>query len=147
MEQLTTSLAENQKVLDTLLGVGRNYDVISRDLYIGQWKGRLYVIDGYGDDGVIERITSFLLGQGAALGEGAQNMQEFIDRCVTFCEVDCENNVDKILAGAFIGKTILLLEGFGSCAMIDAKKFPGRHPQPVLRLRAQRPASRFQPAR
>ena len=33
MEQLTTSLAENQKVLDTLLGVGRNYDVISRDLY------------------------------------------------------------------------------------------------------------------
>ena len=52
--------------LDKLLGVGRNYDVISRDLYIGAWKGRLYVIDGYGDDGVIERITSFLLGQGAA---------------------------------------------------------------------------------
>ena len=126
MEQLTTSLAENQKVLDTLLGVGRNYDVISRDLYIGQWKGRLYVIDGYGDDGVIERITSFLLGQGAALGEGAQNMQEFIDRCVTFCEVDCENQLENILTGAFLGKTILLLEGFDYCAMIDAKKFPGR---------------------
>ena len=69
MEQLTKSLSENQKTLDDLLGVGRNYDVISRDLYIGSWKGRLYVIDGYGDDGVIERITSFLLGQGAALGD------------------------------------------------------------------------------
>lgn len=126
MEQLTTNLSENQKKLDELLGVGRNYDVISRDLYIGQWKGRLYVIDGYGDDGVIERITSFLLGQGAALGQGLSNMQEFIDRCVTFCEVDCENNIDKILTGAFIGKTILLLEGFDFCAMIDAKKFPGR---------------------
>jgi len=126
MEQLTTQLSENQKTLDTLLGVGRNYDVISRDLYIGQWKGRLYVIDGYGDDGVIERITSFLLGQGAPLAQGAGNMQEFIDRCVTFCEVDCENNVDKILTGAFIGKTILLLDGFDYCAMIDAKKFPGR---------------------
>ena len=106
MGQLTTSLAENQKKLDELLGVGRNYDVINRDLYIGQWKGRLYVVDGYGDDGVIERITSFLLGQGAALGQGSKNMQEFIDRCVTFCEVDCENNIDKILTGAFIGKTI-----------------------------------------
>ena len=126
MGQLTTSLAENQKKLDELLGVGRNYDVINRDLYIGQWKGRLYVVDGYGDDGVIERITSFLLGQGAALGQGSKNMQEFIDRCVTFCEVDCENNIDKILTGAFIGKTILLLEGFDYCAMIDAKKFPGR---------------------
>ena len=46
MEQLTKDLAENQKQLDNLLGVGRNYDVISRDLYIGAWKGRLYVIDG-----------------------------------------------------------------------------------------------------
>jgi len=126
MEVLTTNLSENQQALDTLLGAGRNYDVISRDLYIGQRKGRLYVIDGYGDDGVIERITSFLLGQGGTLGQDAEDMQEFIDRCVTFCEVDCENNLDSILTGAFIGKTILLLEGFDYCAMIDAKKFPSR---------------------
>ena len=128
MEQLTKDLSQNQQTLDTLLGVGRNFDVINRDIYIGARKGRLYVIDGYGDDGVIERITSFLLGQGAALAEGGEvtDMQSFIDRCVTFSEVDCENNVEKILTGAFIGKTILLLEGFDYCAMIDAKKFPGR---------------------
>ncbi len=126
MDQLTKDLSENQKILDSLLGVGRNYDLIHRDLYIGTWKGRLYVIDGYGDDGVIERMTAFLLGQGAALGKNASDMQEFIDRCVSFCEVDCENKIDKILTGAFIGKTILLLEGFDHCAMIDAKKFPGR---------------------
>ena len=64
--------------------------------------------------------------RGAQLGEGAKNMQEFIDRCVTFCEVDCENNLNNILTGAFLGKTILLLEGFDHCAMIDAKKFMNR---------------------
>ncbi len=127
MEQLTRSLAENRQALDTLLGVGRNFDVISRDIYIGQRRGRLYVIDGYGDDGVIERITSFLLGHGAQLSEGAEDMQGFIDRCVTFCEVDCENQLEKILTGAFLGKTVLLLEGFDHCAMMDAKKFPGRN--------------------
>jgi len=126
MEKLTDKLSENQTVLDNLLGVGRNYDVISRDLYLGRRKGRLYVIDGYGDDGVIERIVSFLLGHGEELASDAADMQDFIDRCVTFCEVDCENNIDKILLGAFIGKTILLIEGFDYCAMIDAKKFPGR---------------------
>ena len=128
MEQLTGKLSENQQVLDALLGVGRNYDVISRDLYIGDRKGRMYVVDGYGDDGVIERITSFLLGRGADLAaEGSvTDMQSFIDRCITFCEVDCENNLDQILTGAFLGKTIVLLDGFSYCAMIDAKKFPGR---------------------
>ena len=64
--------------------------------------------------------------RGGDLAAEAADMQDFIDRCVTFCEVDCENNVDKVLKGAFIGKTILLLEGFDYCAMIDAKQFPGR---------------------
>ena len=126
MDTLTDKLSENQRELDKLLGVGRNYDVINRDLYVGSRKGRLYVIDGYGDDGVIERITSFLLGHGRELAADAADMQDFIDRCVTFCEVDCENDLDKIMKGAFIGKTILLLEGFDYCAMMDAKQFPGR---------------------
>lgn len=126
MEQLTSMLRENQAALDALLGVGRNYDVISRDIRIGQRPGRLYVIDGYGDDAVIERFTAFLLGEGAELGRDAPDMQAFIDRCVSFCEVDCENRLDKILTGAFLGKTVLLLDGFDYCAMVDAKKFPGR---------------------
>ena len=90
MEQLTSTLRENQAALDALLGVGRNYDVISRDIRIGQRPGRLYVIDGYGDDAVIERFTAFLLGEGAELGRDAPDMQAFIDRCVSFCEVDCD---------------------------------------------------------
>ena len=126
MEKLTRSLEENKKRTDALLGVGRNYDVIKRDIYVGQIRGCIYVIDGYGDDGVLERIASFLMGPGAELARAAGDMQEFIDRCITFCEVDCENKLDSIATGAFLGKTILLLEGFDHCAMLDAKQFPGR---------------------
>ena len=126
MDQLTDKLQDNQAALDALLGVGRSYDVIARDLWIGSRRGRLYVIDGYGDDGVIERICSFLLGRGAQLAEEARDMQELVDRAVTFCEVDCENRVDEILTGAFLGKTVLLVDGFDRCALIDAKGYPCR---------------------
>ena len=126
MDQLTDKLQDNQAALDALLGVGRSYDVIARDLWIGSRRGRLYVIDGYGDDGVIERVCSFLLGRGAQLAEEARNMQELVDRAVTFCEVDCENRVDEILTGAFLGKTVLLVDGFDRCALIDAKGYPCR---------------------
>ncbi len=126
METLTMKLSENQQALDTLFGVGRNYDIISRDVYIGDWKGRLYVIDGYGDDAVIERMTAFLMDRGMTLAGKTTNMQDFVSHCVSFCEVDCENRLDNILTGLFLGKTILLLEGFDYCAMVDAKQFPGR---------------------
>ena len=61
MEQLTASLQDNRALLDEKIGVGRNFDVISRDLVIGGTAARLYVLDGYGDDKAIERILSFLL--------------------------------------------------------------------------------------
>ena len=126
MKQLTGNLPEDRQLLDELLGVGRNYDLIHRDIVIGGRRGRLYVVDGYGDDGVIERILSFLLGEGASLAAKAQSMQELTDTCVTFGEVECQNDVGKILTGVFLGKTALLLEGFEECVLIDAKQFPSR---------------------
>ena len=71
MEQLSGNLQTDRQELDRLLGVGVNFDVINRDIEIGGRRGRLYVIDGYGDDGVIERIIAFLLGEGAMLAANA----------------------------------------------------------------------------
>ena len=82
MEKLSGNLEQDRAQLDKLLGVGRNFDVINRDIRIGGRRGRLYVIDGYGDDGVIERIFSFLLGEGALLAAKAQSMQELSDTCI-----------------------------------------------------------------
>ena len=126
MEQLTASLAENRRVLDEKIGVGRNFDVISRDLVIGGIKARLYVLDGYGDDGVIERILSVLLAVKPEEMQGVNTMEEVIDRFVTFGEVAAERQLRPILTGVFLGKTALVIDGFDQCALIDAKSFPGR---------------------
>lgn len=101
--QLTDKLSDQQATLDDRWGWPAATTCLPGSVD-RQPPGRLYVIDGYGDDGVIERICSFLLGRGAQLAENAADMQDFIDRCITFCEVDCENKVDNILTGAFLGK-------------------------------------------
>ena len=129
MERLSKSLAENQKELDRRIGVGRNFDVISRDLDLGGVAARLYVVDGYGDDGVIERILSFLLQVKPQDMEQAADMEEVIRRFITFGEVNAERDVQNILTGVFLGKTALVVEGFDACALIDAKTFPGREIQ------------------
>ena len=124
MEVLSASYEENVRALDGLLGVGRCFDMISRDLVIGGKRARLWVVDGYGDDAVIERMLSFWL----ALPDisGVRTMQEFIDRCITFSEVNAEGNVRSAVTSVFLGKTLLLVEGYGECALIDAKQFPSR---------------------
>ena len=126
MEQITKSLEKNRRILDDKIGVGRNFDVISRDLMIGGRSARLYVLDGYGDDGVIERIVSFLLRVQPEDMESTTDMDQVIRRFVTFGEVNAENRLREILTGVFLGKMALIIEGFDYCALIDAKTFPSR---------------------
>jgi len=129
MEQLTKSLQENRQVLDEKIGVGKNFDVIARDLVIGSKNARLYVLDGYGDDKAIERIVSFLLQVRQEKLEQMGDMEEVIRHFVTFGEVGTQTKLREILTGFFLGQMVLLIDGFASCAMIDAKSFPGREVQ------------------
>ena len=124
MDCLTADFEENVRTLDALLGVGRCFDMISRDLYVGGRRARLWVVDGYGDDAVIERMLSFWLPL-KDVGD-AQTMQQFIDRYITFSEVNAEQSVETAVTSVFLGKLLLLIDGFDACALIDAKQFPAR---------------------
>ena len=124
MDCLTADFEENVRTLDALLGVGRCFDMISRDLYVGGKRARLWVVDGYGDDAVIERMLSFWLPLRNI--NGAQTMQQFIDRYITFSEVNAEQSVETAVTSVFLGKLLLLIDGFDACALIDAKQFPAR---------------------
>ena len=124
MDCLTADFEKNVRTLDALLGVGRCFDMISRDLYVGGKRARLWVVDGYGDDAVIERMLSFWLPLRNI--DGAQTMQQFIDRYITFSEVNAEQSVETAVTSVFLGKLLLLIDGFDACALIDAKQFPAR---------------------
>ncbi len=124
MELLSSDYGENVRALDALLGAERCFDMTARDLTLAGRRARLWVIDGYGDDAVLSRMLGFWLSL-PSLG-GARTMRQFIDRCVPFGEVEAERDVRKAATGVFLGKTLLLVEGYDACALIDAKEFPAR---------------------
>ena len=124
MDRLSEHHEENVRALDELLGVGRCFDMISRDLCVGGKRARLWVVDGYGDDAVIERMLSFWLALETV--DDAPTMQTFIERYVTFGEVNTERDLKTAVTNVFLGKMLLLIEGYDACALIDAKQFPAR---------------------
>ena len=127
MEQLSKDFQQNRKVFDQLLGVGRNYDLISRDLTIGGRKARIWVLDGYGDDSVLERMGSFWLAVQPEQVRDITDMQVFIDGFVTFSEVNVSMDYEDIITSVLLGKTLLLMENVVGAALIDAKKYPARN--------------------
>ena len=109
-----------------MLGVGRSCDLVSRDYIIGGRRARIWVIDGYGKDEILERMGSFWLSLTEEHLGGLTEMQQFADRFITFSETDVSFDGEDIVTSVLLGKTLLLVEGLSGAALCDAKNYPGR---------------------
>lgn len=126
MGDLSNSYGENVRRFDEVLGVGRSCDLVSRDYIIGGKRARIWVIDGYGKDEILERMGSFWLSLTEEQVRGLTEMQQFADRFVTFSETDVSFDTEDIVTSVLLGKTLLLMEGLFGAALMDAKNYPSR---------------------
>ena len=101
MERISENFWDNVRRFDQVLGVGRSCDVVSRDFFIGGRRSRIWVIDGYGKDEVLERIGAFWLSVPAGELEKLTAMQDFIDRFVTFSETNVSFDPEDIVTRAW----------------------------------------------
>ncbi len=116
--------SERVQLLDTLLGVGRSFDMIGRDLEICGRKSRLWVVNGYADDEVIERIIAGW--QALPPQEEIPDLESFVRRHVSACDAAVETEREAAVTGVFAGKTLLIMDGFPGGILLEAKQFPLR---------------------
>ena len=126
MEGLSRIYQDNVARFDALLGVGRSCDMVARDFRLGGRRARIWVVDGYGRDAILERMGAFWLGIPAEGLKTISKMQDFIDRFITFSETNVSFDVEDIVTSVLLGKTLFLLEGAEGAALIDAKDYPSR---------------------
>ena len=126
MEKISNDYRENVRVLDGLLGVGRSCDMVSRDYLIGGRRARLWVVDGFGSDSILERMGAFWLTLKPENVVGLTEMQNFLDRYITFSESNVTFDVSDAVTSVFLGKSLLAVEGLAGVALMDAKGYPSR---------------------
>ena len=126
MEKISNDYRENVRMLDSLLGVGRSCDMVSRDYLIGGRRARLWVVDGFGSDSILERMGAFWLTLKPENVVGLTEMQDFLDRYITFSESDVTFDISDAVTSVFLGKSLLAVEGLAGVALMDAKGYPSR---------------------
>ena len=110
--------------LDDLLGVGRNFDMVGRDLRVGGRNARLWVVNGYAEDMLIERMIGRLM----AIGDLKKipDLEAFLTAYVTVPDAAAETDVHSMVVGVFAGKTLLVMDGYDGGVLMDAKEYPTR---------------------
>ena len=118
-----TDFTTKCKELDKLLGVGRNFDVLGRDVAVGSRRGRLWVVVGFVKDELVERLVGAL--QHLEAGHNP-SMETLIARGVNVADAVVEKDEDKLLIAVFSGKTLLCIEGYEGGILLEAKTYPTR---------------------
>lgn len=126
MEKISNDYRENVRMLDGLLGVGRSCDMVSRDYLIGGRRARIWVVDGFGSDSILERMGAFWLTLKPENVVGLTEMQDFLDRYITFSESNVTFDISDAVTSVFLGKSLLAVEGLAGVALMDAKGYPSR---------------------
>lgn len=110
--------------LDGALGVGKCFDMTTRDLLIAGRRARLWVVNGYAQEDVLERIIAAW--QSLPSLKDVTGPEDFCARFVSASDAAVERSREKAVMGVFAGKTLLVVDGWPGGILMDVKKFPTR---------------------
>jgi len=123
---LTFNIKENIKEIDSRIRPDLNFDIIKRDIIIGERQAALYFIDGFMKDAVFEKLMEFLYKITAKELSGIKTMDEFSKSYMPYTEADSSSDIETVVTMLLSGPAILLIDGIGDALIIDSRTYPVR---------------------
>lgn len=123
MEKFTTSLQDNVSGLQKILRLDKNFDLIYKDMKIDGVDAGFFFIDGFIEDGIMQRILQYFYG---LKKEDLRNADFFASAGLPYVEVDVETDVDMVITNILSGVAAFFVDGFDQCVMIDCRTYPMR---------------------
>lgn len=104
--KVSSSLSENVEYMNEILPVDESFDLIRRDIVIGEKKSSFYFIDGFTKDDTMQKLmTSFL---GVNKYDMPEDATTFSQKLIPYVEVDVLTEFDEILRNVLSGVSCFL---------------------------------------
>lgn len=118
------SFEENIAYMDKILPVKDSFDIIRRDMIIGERKATFYFIDGFTkDETMLKIMDSFFRITAEDMSEDATT---FARTKIPYVEVDVIGDFDQVIRNVLSGMTCLFISGYEVCISIDCRTYPAR---------------------
>ena len=126
MRVLGENFNDNVRFIDGELRVNESFDVLAKKLKVGKDELRLYYIDGFVKDTVMQKLMLYFV----SLKGLPDTADDFMFAHVAYVETDVVEDVDLMLQMVASGATLMLGSKFGRRAIIlDTRTYPARETQ------------------
>ena len=112
--------------LDRKLRIGASFDLVHREIAVGNRTGTLYFVDGFVKDEVLSRLLQFLTGLTAQQLATVTDTASFVAKFITYTEADHTADLDRVVTQVLSGAAALAVEGLEQVVLVDARTYPVR---------------------
>lgn len=121
--QFTLALNENVDMINSVLRLDKNADLIYKAIKIDGVDAGFYFVDGFVDDGIMQRLLQYFCG---LKKEDIESANSFASSNVPYVEVSVENDVNEVITGILSGVVALFIDGINQAIMIECRTYPAR---------------------
>ena len=119
------TLEDNIKYMNKVLPIKESFDLIQRDIIIGEKQSTFYFVDGFTKDEVMQKLMSGFLT--LKKEDMPLNATGFSKMALPYVEVDVITSFDLIVRNILSGVTCMFIEGYEACLAIDCRTYPARN--------------------
>lgn len=124
--QLSTHLNSNIHLLRELLPIGKSFDLISRELYLGKTRAFFLGINGFCKTDILQLIFSDLQNPQFTENPNITDLALYMQSKISYAQVELVADVENILKQVLSGPILLLVDGFSQALLIDVRNYPTR---------------------
>ena len=118
------TLKANVDYINSVLPIKDSFDLLQRDIIIGERQSTFFFIDGFTKDDTMQKLmTSFFAIKKEDMPSTATG---FSKMAVSYVEVDVITDFDAVIRNILSGVTCLFIEGYEACIAIDCRTYPAR---------------------
>lgn len=124
--ELSNRLDENITTLKKLLPIGTSFDLVTRDLYLGETKSYWLGINGFCKTEILQQIFSDLQNPLYTQDQQVKDLVRYVNAKIGYAQVSFTDSWDVILRNVLSGPSVLFVDGFSQAVLIDVRTYPTR---------------------
>ena len=121
-----SSYNDNIIMLDNYLRVNQNFDLVAREIKIGSRPAKMYFVDGFAKDDILERVMEFIMRISDEDMAPCKTTREFANKFLPYIEVDVHSEIETFSTFIYAGAIGIIVDGYKGGILIDARTYPVR---------------------
>ena len=126
MTTLSTRLEENIAHAKTLFPIPQSFDIVTRDLYLGDTRGYWIGINGLCKTEILQQIFSDLQNPLYMTDSTVQEIQRYMNTRIGYAQTTLTDNWEDIERNVLSGPSVLFIDGFAQAILLDVRTYPTR---------------------